>query len=244
MINILRDSIWQFVGVVVSIIALAVSVYVIFSQSKKKSLAYQISAETNLLQVGEEIKDKVKITYENIPLENIYFMSIIVINNGSLEIKPSDFERELSFEVEGSSRIISAEIMQTEPDELRPNISISPKKVFLKPLLLNSRDFILIKLLIAEYSGEVQADVRVVGVKRLIRLRTTPSFQPRIIVAINWLLIVVCAASFLLIFAYSLLFPDREIPQLVLNAFYSTLGWFGGVMAYYFSIDSTKSSKL
>lgn len=196
MADILRDSIWQFIGVVVSIIALAVSIYVIFSQSQKRSLAYRIAAETNLLQVSEEIRHKVKILYEDTPLKNVYFMRLSIINNGNVEIRASNFERPLSFGFGINARIISAETVQVEPENLDPIVSIFPGKVVLEPLLLNSKDVISIKLLIAEYSGEVWADARVAGVKRLTKLKTAPSFEPTIIVVVNYLLMIACIVSF------------------------------------------------
>jgi hypothetical protein len=155
-----------------------------------------------------------------------------------VEIRASDFERPLSFEFGENSRVISAEIVQTEPENLKPNISISSKGVLLKPLLLNSRDIISIKLLIAEYSGDIWGDVRVVGVKRLIRLKTAPSFEPAILVVINHLLLILCIVSFGFIVGYPLVFPGREVPPIISNMFFTTLRYFGGALGIFFQIDS------
>ena len=62
----------------------------------------------------------------------------------------------------------------------------------------------------------------------------------RIITQINRLLMIVCIASFIFIFIYSFIYPDKPIPDLMQNAFFTTLGWFGGILGAFFQVDQNK----
>jgi hypothetical protein len=73
-------------------------------------------------------------------------------------------------------------------------------------------------------------------------IRTDPSdreIKLRLIVQINWLLMGVCAISFISMIIYSLVYPNRAIPDLIQNSFFTTLGWFGGVLATFFKVDQS-----
>ncbi len=62
----------------------------------------------------------------------------------------------------------------------------------------------------------------------------------RIITQINRLLITVCITSFIFIFIYSFIYPDKPIPDLMQNAFFTTLGWFGGLLGALFQVEQNK----
>lgn len=61
----------------------------------------------------------------------------------------------------------------------------------------------------------------------------------RLIIQINWLLMGVCTLSFLSMLAFAFIYPDKEIPDLVQNAFFTTLGWFGGILATFFKVEQS-----
>lgn len=62
----------------------------------------------------------------------------------------------------------------------------------------------------------------------------------RIITQINRLLMIVCITSFIIICFYSLFYPDKAIPDLMQNAFFTTLGWFGGILGAFFQVDQNQ----
>ena len=78
MFTFLRDPIWQFFGAFISIIGLGISIYGLIRQKNKKSLSYVITTNTNLLRVADEIKDQVKVFYEETPLQNIYLICLSI----------------------------------------------------------------------------------------------------------------------------------------------------------------------
>ena len=62
----------------------------------------------------------------------------------------------------------------------------------------------------------------------------------QLIIKINWLLMIVCAVSFGFIIIYPLIYPDKAVPDIIQNAFFTTLGWFGGVLGAFFKVEQNK----
>lgn len=56
----------------------------------------------------------------------------------------------------------------------------------------------------------------------------------KLILGINKLLISICGLCFLVILFYAFVFPDKSVPDTIQNAFYATLGWFGGALGTFF----------
>ena len=65
----------------------------------------------------------------------------------------------------------------------------------------------------------------------------------QIILNINKILTFVCIGSFIVMIVYAFVYPDKPIPDIIQNAFFTTLGWFGSAFASFFQIDKeiTKS---
>ena len=61
MLDILRDNIWNFVGVLIAIAAIVLSIVFYYRQKSKKSLSYDIWGEVVLPPINKEIGEKVKI---------------------------------------------------------------------------------------------------------------------------------------------------------------------------------------
>lgn len=67
--------------------------------------------------------------------------------------------------------------------------------------------------------------------------------QLRINTIIDTVLMIVCITSFISIFIYSLIYPDKPIPDLIQNTFFTILGWFGGTVGAEVYIDDMDTVK-
>ncbi len=63
--------------------------------------------------------------------------------------------------------------------------------------------------------------------------------RAQVILIINWFLIVICAGCFAVIIIYALFFADKPVPDLIQNAFFTILGWFGGALGAFFEREPT-----
>ncbi|OUL17877.1 hypothetical protein [Nostoc sp. 106C] len=70
-----------------------------------------------------------------------------------------------------------------------------------------------------------------------IRVSSQEQIRSKLIVTINRLLVVVCSVSFFVIIVYPFIYPNKSVPDIIQNAFFTTLGWFGGALGTFFQIE-------
>lgn len=169
--NSLRDPIWQFLGVVVSSLAIVVSVYLFLSARKRKSLSYIVLSQMNLLPMNEQA-DEFQITFRGTAVYNVQLLLLQIINDGNIPIASSDFETPLTFSMGADDcKVLSVEITKTEPKHLSPMINVQTNCIILQPLLINGGDSILLKMLIEGFNGFVLPKARIIGVKTVKELK-------------------------------------------------------------------------
>lgn len=185
--ELLRDPLWQFVGAILAIAAIAVTIVVYLLQRNRKSLSYEIVSNNSLLTVREELEGKVKITYEDTPVKNVQLIVMKIINTGNVPITPSDFVRPLQFIFDEQTRILSSEVTKKEPKNIDAHITIDKNSFRLEPTLLNGKDSITIKSLVYDFDGLPKVDTRIIGVDRVIPI-TEMSIRSVALVLIGFLL--------------------------------------------------------
>lgn len=163
----LRDPFWQFVGAVFALATLAASVVFYFLQRTRKALSYEVVSRTSLMSVKEEVKGRVQILFDGTPVSDAHMIIMRVTNAGNVPIVPSDFLRPVKFGFGETVQILSAEVMETNPDNIEHSVEVDTGAVMLTPVLLNGGDSITLKVLLAQYEGEIDVDGRIVGVKHV-----------------------------------------------------------------------------
>jgi len=131
-------------------------------------LTYTVVTETALLSVDDEIKGKIKIKYGRKNIQNIHLVLLRVENKGNVDIAWSDYEKPIIFSFE-DSEILSIEAVDVSPKNLKPAITNGPSQFTIEPILLNKKDYIVIKLLFSNYGGKIAVDTRILGVKEIER---------------------------------------------------------------------------
>ena len=165
MLDLFRDPLWQFVGVLLALAAIAGSFIIYFLQRQRKSISYEVISKNQLLTVGEELAGKLQVLYEGEPATDICLLVLKLSNSGNQPVAMSDYERPISLGTGTHSRILSVAVTEKDPEALSVELTVEQSRVVLQPLLLNSNDFIILKLLVSDFGGAVIADARIVGVK-------------------------------------------------------------------------------
>jgi hypothetical protein len=93
MVDLLRDPLWQFVGAVLVVVALMVSVTIFFAEKKRKELSYEILSHSEILSATEEIEGKLKILFKGEVVRNVHLLIVKLINSGNTPITSTDYER-------------------------------------------------------------------------------------------------------------------------------------------------------
>ena len=193
--DILRDPLWQFVGAVLGIFAIIVSIVLFFVQRKKKTLSYEILSKTPVLSATEEIAGQLQILFQGKVVQKVYLLVIRLSNTGNVPIASSDYERPILIRFGEGARILTAEVSESDPKNLNAKVDIHDQGVLVKPVLLNSGDSITIKSLVSDYSGQLDIDGRIIGVKNICPKRDTSNIWSAILMVAGMVLFGIAAIA-------------------------------------------------
>lgn len=167
MFDILRDPMWQFVGVLVTIIVGIISIILVLKERNKKALSYELVSHASLLSVEKEVRDRLSITYEGKPISQLTLNLIKLINSGNTPITITDFVRPLTILFDETSEIISAEVIERKPKSLEATVTHNRTQVTVNPTLLNGSDWFEIKILSSGQGEITSVSGRVVGIREI-----------------------------------------------------------------------------
>ncbi len=164
----LRDPLWQFIAVILSITAIAITIIIFYSQRQYKELSYETISSSPLLTKSKEIEGNVQILFDDKPVNNVYLLILKLINSGNTPISSKDYETPLTFNFGENTNILSADVTKTEPDGLKINFTKIKNKFIVEPILLNTKDTITFKFLLSDFSGYIKPETRIYGIKNII----------------------------------------------------------------------------
>ena len=192
MIELFRDPVWQFVGALLAAIAIGIAILLYYRQRRRKRLGYQILANTPVLTVDEQIRGKIKVSYEDIAVQSLQLLLLKIMNTGNVSIATADFERPLSISFGSEAKILSSELIASSPSDLSPSISSTAQGIAVAPLLLNPNDYFTIKALVSERQGDVSVTARIIGVERVVYVKE--SLMKRGVPMVAGVLVGLCTA--------------------------------------------------
>ena len=186
----LRDSIWQFIGTIVALVGVIVSIIGYAIQKKRKSLAYDIITATQLIGLSDDLDERIQVLFDNQPVNNIWLVLVRIFNDGNVPIQTSDYERPIEIAIRAPASVLYAEAVQAIPADLEIGIAHSEHSLTLSPTLLNPMDSITIKALVSNLSDPPLVSARIVGIKKIRqvgRVAAFPSSMPLLLA--GWMLI-------------------------------------------------------
>jgi cobalamin synthase len=169
--QILRDQSWGAVGVLFALIALIVA-WLAF-RSNRRALSYHIVAKTPLVTKGV---NGLQVTFNGNPVRDAHLLIIRLINTGRSAIESSNFEEKLSITFDKGIRVLAADVIAADPDDLllqavagfEPGSSV----VVLEPLLLNVGDTFDCRIVVNRPPTlEPALFGRIVGVKKIAKIK-------------------------------------------------------------------------
>ena len=164
--EILRDPLWQSVG---AFLVVGATIVIYFLRRRKKRFAYEIISSSSLLSMRDELERNLEIRYGGHEVKDVHLINLKFYNSGNVPIKSEDFERCISIDFGGESRVLSSEVMDTNPQSLEIEYDTSKSTIKLDPVLINSKDSFSIKALVSDYQNELDVDARIVGVSSIRR---------------------------------------------------------------------------
>ena len=118
MLEILRDPVWQFVGAMLALLAIAVTIWAYFAQRPRKRLLVERVARVPLITVGADRIPGLQITIDGHQIERATVVVVLVRNLGNAPLAAKDFESSLTLDFEVGSVVLDAQISGSTPEHL------------------------------------------------------------------------------------------------------------------------------
>ena len=167
LLDFLRDPIWQFIlGAAGIIISGIISIFIYRRQQPKKEITCRLVSVTPLFNVKENFQGKLKVLFDNKPIENVYIITIRVYNSGNTPVISSDYEKPVNIII-GTDEILSSEVLETTPHGIPASVKFSGNEIQVSPALLNPNDALLINAIVSQYYDKVNVSARIVGIRKL-----------------------------------------------------------------------------
>jgi hypothetical protein len=165
--DLLRDPIWQFVSVVLALVPILASAILRFWQRPRKELSYRVLSHAPLTSVPDEPETTLQVLPEDAQVRAVDLVFVRLANTGNVPVLPTDYEREVRFAFGDAATVLTAEVVETNPDDIEASVRPIGGTIVLEPLLLNGGDFVTIKALVSQSDALVVPHGRVVGVKHI-----------------------------------------------------------------------------
>ncbi len=163
MLELFRDPLWQFVGAILALVGIVPFLF----DRKRKAISYQILSDTPLMSVKEKTNDKLQVQIHGDIVHDARILVLKLTNTGKLPIAPGDFVTPIDFRFKGNEKIYDAEILKTQPSNIKPNLEVTPTEVLLKLVLLNRRDSITLRIITANLKDPPEVGGRITGVIKI-----------------------------------------------------------------------------
>lgn len=163
-ISEMNDYVWQFIVAVIAVLA-TIGWELVKRRLWGKSLSYGIDAVEELLVVGNEIADDLRIEYQGSAIADCQLILISIRNDGGESILATDFVQPLTLAFGGDSRVLRAEVTKVQPPALNVVVHIVDQQVRIEPLLMNGGDLFQLRILLSGFHLEdLSVQCRVVGI--------------------------------------------------------------------------------
>lgn len=170
--QMLRDPIWQFIGVIISLVALVVAIAAIRFQQQRKALGYYYSIDRPVFYLfNKALRDRLVVTLDGKPVTGLSTREVCFFNYGNTPIIPSDYVEQLTVAFPDGVRVLGVAVTDTVPQDLSVGVQNTNGKFGVAPTLLNPGDEFVLQFLVEQPHDELGAypliTGRVSGVKKL-----------------------------------------------------------------------------
>jgi hypothetical protein len=143
--------------------------------------------------VEEEIKRDVQIFYKGKSVQQVNLIILQIVNSGNIPVIPTDYEIPISIDLGNEAQILTAQIVNTNPNNLRASINVETKRVSMSPMLFNPNDSISLKILATKFGKKITVDGRIAGVVKIQQLTEDSKISK--VMTIGWFVTMLLGVS-------------------------------------------------
>lgn len=164
--NALRDPLWQFAGVIIAIVTVAVLIFLSIHERNRKSIEYNMISSTPVLSISEGVEGKLKILFDEREVNQVQLIVIGVTNTGNVPITEDDYSHPIAISF-GKGKLLTVELMEKDPDDLDVLPVNQNDMVVINKVLLNQGDSFTLRALVAQFEDVVEVKGRIAGVQKI-----------------------------------------------------------------------------
>lgn len=176
--ELLRDSIWTFVGSVLAFIAIGATFWVYALQRPRKRLLMERVARVPLVTIGTDRIEGLEIRLNGELVESASVVVVRITNSGNRPIPAEEFEYPISLRFEKEATVLHAEIYEPSPKGLVVATKSKGRDLQIEKCLLNPGDTFLCRALVRDSRGRYEPSARVVGMKDIETSRPVSIVKP------------------------------------------------------------------
>lgn len=121
-------------------IAIAVSMWAVLVQRRRKGISRWAHPAAAVFRVDEQTKGGLTVLYEGRRVDDLWLVAVEVENSGNLPILPADYERPLKIIFEAGAEALRAAVAGITPAGIDAVPSVAGGEVKLESVLLNPGD--------------------------------------------------------------------------------------------------------
>jgi hypothetical protein len=159
-------------------IAITVTILLWWLNQRHKQLSYTILWRHPLMNLARVIADRMDVRFDGQPVRDVHLVVLKVKNSGHIPINVRDYASRLTVMFSHPSRILVAEVLDVQPAYLAEREgenhtagsliqSVEETKVILRPVLLNSGDFIVLQMLVTSLAGKIMLLGNIEGISNI-----------------------------------------------------------------------------
>jgi len=166
LLALFRDPQWQFWGVVVGLLSIAVAFIVWWLSREHKELSYTVLSEAAIVNPADDVGGRLQVLFDGEDVKNLTAVVLSLTNTGNTPILRTDFDEPLTIRFADGAKILDATGIGS-PDTLVAKVDHTVDVATLQPLLLNSNDTISLAFLVDNHvRGKVRIGGRIVGISQ------------------------------------------------------------------------------
>ncbi len=118
MVDLTTNEIIIIILTIFIIVLTAISILLFIHYQKKKKLRFLVDQSLSLVKIKESYKDEIKISYNDMIVDNLSLIQLIIQNSGNSSISKEDIKVPIKIEFAEGIRIIDDKIISKKPDGL------------------------------------------------------------------------------------------------------------------------------
>lgn len=162
------------INAAIGLLTIIVSILIYRKQQSRKGITYEVISDNPILSLKKELKGRVQVLFDAKPIDDARLVIIRIWNSGNVPILPQEYGDPIRFDFGENAEILDADVLETIPsnmtDKAKASLSLEAGGVVLEPILLNSRDSITFKVLLAQMQStrEIKVNARIVGINQIL----------------------------------------------------------------------------